>query len=271
MNRLRPKSNRGRWIPPRPACVRRRLRPGLRLPRGSRPQDGLRGHELHHPARRRSDSRMPPAIIDLLLQHLYRERLIEIRETLTPQNRRYAMLDRGWERVRRLSGFERLYRTGARFAQRLHRNGQDARKSSDHPSRPRRSGPPLPDLVLPDTDPSAARRGCQLKAEPVHHRRAREWQDLDCPGPPSGARRRDLDSPGHRGRRHIISVFDSHNHAPVDPSRLSPTTNAGSRSDAPSRGRRRRANHREHGSESTTRPSSSTRPRSSSSPMAAPC
>jgi predicted ATPase with chaperone activity len=45
---------------------------------------------------------LPLAIVDVLLQHLYRERLIEIRETLSSQNRRYAMLDRGWERVRRL-------------------------------------------------------------------------------------------------------------------------------------------------------------------------
>ena len=40
---------------------------------------------------------LPIGIIDLLLQHLYRERLIEIRETIAAQNRRYAMLDRGWE------------------------------------------------------------------------------------------------------------------------------------------------------------------------------
>ena len=45
---------------------------------------------------------LPLAIVDTLLQHLYRERFIEIRETITPQNRRYSMLDRGWERVRRL-------------------------------------------------------------------------------------------------------------------------------------------------------------------------
>ena len=45
---------------------------------------------------------LPVAAVDTLLQHLYRERFIEIRETLGQQNRRYAMLDRGWERVRRL-------------------------------------------------------------------------------------------------------------------------------------------------------------------------
>src|SRR5215471_19226182 len=45
---------------------------------------------------------LPIGVVDGLLQHLYREHFIEIRETTGPQNRRYAMLDRGWERVRRL-------------------------------------------------------------------------------------------------------------------------------------------------------------------------
>src|SRR6266481_7576020 len=45
---------------------------------------------------------LPVGVVDTLLQHLYREHFIEIRETISPQNRRYAMLDRGWERVRRL-------------------------------------------------------------------------------------------------------------------------------------------------------------------------
>jgi predicted ATPase with chaperone activity len=45
---------------------------------------------------------LPLPIVDVLLQHLYRERLIEIRETFAAQNRRYAMLDRGWDRVHRL-------------------------------------------------------------------------------------------------------------------------------------------------------------------------
>ena len=45
---------------------------------------------------------LPLVVVDELLQHLYRERYVEIRETVGQQNRRYAMLDRGWERVRRL-------------------------------------------------------------------------------------------------------------------------------------------------------------------------
>jgi hypothetical protein len=45
---------------------------------------------------------LPIGVVDGLLQHLYREHYIEIREATGLQNRRYAMLDRGWERVRRL-------------------------------------------------------------------------------------------------------------------------------------------------------------------------
>ncbi len=45
---------------------------------------------------------LPIGVVDGLLQHLYSEHYIEIREATGLQNRRYAMLDRGWERVRRL-------------------------------------------------------------------------------------------------------------------------------------------------------------------------
>jgi predicted ATPase with chaperone activity len=45
---------------------------------------------------------LPVPVVDTLLQHLYRERLLEIRETLGALNRRYSMLQRGWERVERL-------------------------------------------------------------------------------------------------------------------------------------------------------------------------
>jgi len=41
-------------------------------------------------------------ITELLLQHLYHEKLIEIRGQISYQNHRYAMLDRGWERASRL-------------------------------------------------------------------------------------------------------------------------------------------------------------------------
>lgn len=48
--------------------------------------------------------KLPMGIAETLLQYLYRERLIEIRERTQFQNNRYAMLDRGWERAQKLLG-----------------------------------------------------------------------------------------------------------------------------------------------------------------------
>jgi hypothetical protein len=46
--------------------------------------------------------RLPMGITENVLQYLYREKFIEIRERIGVQRHRYAMLDRGWERVQRL-------------------------------------------------------------------------------------------------------------------------------------------------------------------------
>ncbi len=46
--------------------------------------------------------KLPMGVAEAVLQHLYREKLVEIRERVSLQNNRYAMLDRGWERVQRL-------------------------------------------------------------------------------------------------------------------------------------------------------------------------
>jgi hypothetical protein len=46
--------------------------------------------------------KLPLTIVESLLQHLYRDKFIEIRGMEGFQNHRYAMLDRGWERIRRL-------------------------------------------------------------------------------------------------------------------------------------------------------------------------
>lgn len=45
---------------------------------------------------------LPSPMTEFLLQHLYREKMIEIRGQLGYQNHSYAMLDRGWERANRL-------------------------------------------------------------------------------------------------------------------------------------------------------------------------
>lgn len=46
--------------------------------------------------------KLPMGISENVMQYLYREKYIDIRERSGVQRHRYAMLDRGWERVRRL-------------------------------------------------------------------------------------------------------------------------------------------------------------------------
>jgi hypothetical protein len=46
--------------------------------------------------------KLPVPIAENLLQHLYRERLIEILQRKSLQSHRYALLDRGWERAKQL-------------------------------------------------------------------------------------------------------------------------------------------------------------------------
>ncbi len=53
-------------------------------------------------ARASQKLKLPLTIVESLLQHLYREKFVEIRGLEGFQNHRYAMLDRGWEQVRRL-------------------------------------------------------------------------------------------------------------------------------------------------------------------------
>jgi predicted ATPase with chaperone activity len=45
---------------------------------------------------------LPLPIAENLMQHLYREKLVEIRGSVGFNNNRYAVLDRGWDQVRRL-------------------------------------------------------------------------------------------------------------------------------------------------------------------------
>jgi predicted ATPase with chaperone activity len=45
---------------------------------------------------------LPETIVETLLQHLYQEKLVEIRGQISIQNHRYAILERGWQRANRL-------------------------------------------------------------------------------------------------------------------------------------------------------------------------
>ena len=156
-----------------------------------------------------------------MLQHLYRERFVEIRETITPQNRRYAMLDRGWERVRRLLDLNAYighapvsltaYTAMVKSQEELRPPvDQDAIRSA------------LAHLVLPET-------ALQMLGVVVNSRRS-----LFITGAPGNGKTsianalhdalggtiwipRAIEVDGQ-----VISVFDSHNHVPVDPQPAAP-------------------------------------------------
>ena len=83
--------------------------------------------------------KLSPHIADAALQHLYREKFLEIRGTEGHGNRRYGMLDRGWDRAHRLLDVKWLHRTGPRLAGRVHRDDPDP--GAGQAVRGARSGP----------------------------------------------------------------------------------------------------------------------------------
>ena len=46
---------------------------------------------------------LPAPLVEQLMQHLYREKLVEIRGNVGFNNNRYALLDRGWDQLRRVT------------------------------------------------------------------------------------------------------------------------------------------------------------------------
>ncbi len=159
---------------------------------------------------------LPLAVVDPLLQHLYRERLIEIRETITPQNRRYAMLDRGWERAGRLLDLN-AYIGAAPVSLDAYTTmvkRQEELRPSVNPDAIRAA---VADLVLPETTH-------QLLGVVANSRRSLFITGAPGNGKTSIARAVHLALGGEiwipraiEVDGHIINVFDSHNHAPVDP------------------------------------------------------
>jgi len=47
-------------------------------------------------------TKLPMSVVEPILQHLYREKLLEIRGMVGFENHRYSLLDRGWDRVQRM-------------------------------------------------------------------------------------------------------------------------------------------------------------------------
>ena len=159
---------------------------------------------------------LPLASIDVLLQHLYRERLIEIRETIAAQNRRYAMLDRGWERVRRLLDLN-AYIGPAPVSLNAY-TAMVQRQEELRPSvTPEAIRTACTDLVLSDTT-------LQVLGVAASSRRSLFITGAPGNGKTSIARALHLAVGGEiwipraiEVDGHVISIFDSHNHTPVDP------------------------------------------------------
>ena len=159
---------------------------------------------------------LPVPVADMLLQHLYREHLTEIRETLAPLNRRYAMLDRGWERVRRLLDLS-TYIGAAPVS--LDAYSAMVRRQEEHrpPIKPEAIRAALADLVVSDTT-------LQVLGVAANSRRSLFITGAPGNGKTSVARAlhealggeiwipRAIEVDGQ-----VINVFDSHNHSPVDP------------------------------------------------------
>jgi hypothetical protein len=159
---------------------------------------------------------LSPPVVDHLLQHLYRERLTEIRETIGPQNRRYAMLDRGWERVRRLLDVNAYVGPAPvsldAYSAMVCR--QEGLRDAVTPDRVRAA---CGDLVLSDST-------LQLLGVTANSRRSLFITGAPGNGKTSIARAlhqalggeiwipRALAVDGN-----VINVFDSHNHVPADP------------------------------------------------------
>src|SRR5689334_15983158 len=164
---------------------------------------------------------LPVGVVDVLLQHLYREHFIEIRETLSQHNRRYAMLDRGWERVRRLLDLNAYIGAapvslGAYSAMVKRQEecrapvGDDAIRSA------------LGDLVLPEAT-------LHLLGVVANSRRSLFITGAPGNGKTSIARalhaalRGDIWIPrAIEVDSHVINVFDSHNHTPADSAPAAP-------------------------------------------------
>ncbi len=159
---------------------------------------------------------LPVGVVDILLQHLYREHFVEIREAITHQNRRYAMLDRGWERVRRLLDLN-AYIGPAPVSLKAYTAMVNRQEELRPPVNPDAIRAALATLVLPDT-------ALQVLGVVANSRRSLFITGAPGNGKTSIARAlhsalegdiwipRAIEVDGD-----IINVFDSHNHVAVDP------------------------------------------------------
>ena len=158
--------------------------------------------------------RLPRALSEELLQHLYREKLVEVRAQAGVGATRYAMLERGWERlarVRQLCGYAGAAPDSLRdYAHMMRLQAVPARAAS-----PEMVKAALRDLVLPDSLLQTI--GCV-----VNSRRSFFLSGPAGTGKTAVAERINSALPGRIWIPHaieidgqVIRVFDAHNHRAV--------------------------------------------------------
>ena len=160
--------------------------------------------------------KLPMFVVEPILQHLYRERLIEIRQLVGFENHRYSILDRGWDRVQRLldqSGYigPALVSLEA-YTTMVRKQQEQAPGVSPEAVRDALSGLVLPDATAQTIGVVANSRrsvlitgpagtGKTTIAKAIHNALAGDvWIPYAI----------EVDG-------QIIKIFDSHNHRPVTP------------------------------------------------------
>ncbi|HXG51210.1 MAG TPA: ATP-binding protein [candidate division Zixibacteria bacterium] len=160
--------------------------------------------------------KLPMPLTEQLLQHLYREKFVEIRGLISYGNNRYAMLDRGWQRAQRLLEINGYI--GPAPVSLAAYSKMIVEQSASHENIPPRAvQAALSGLVLPDAT-------VQTLGLVVNSRRS-----LFLTGP-SGNGKTTIATALHQAQSgeiwipyavevdgQIIKVFDLHNHVPVDP------------------------------------------------------
>ncbi len=158
--------------------------------------------------------RLPVTVAESLLQHLYREKLIEIRGLISLQNHRYAMLDRGWQRAQRMLDING-YIGPAPVSLQSYTEMVLQQSKRQEPVKPESVQTAMSQLVLPES-------AVQTLGLVVNSRRS-----LFMTGP-SGNGKTSIAQALHSAQSgeiwipyaievdgQIIKVFDLHNHVPV--------------------------------------------------------
>ncbi|MGH9831978.1 MAG: ATP-binding protein [Blastocatellia bacterium] len=150
-------------------------------------------------------------LVEQLLQHLYREKLVEIRGSVGFNNNRYALLDRGWDTLRRVMGISG-YVGPTPVSLAAYSAMMRSQAQPDELVGPEQVGAAFSDLVLPDSL-------IQTLGFAINSRRSLFISGIPGTGKTSVAER--INNALQTAvwipyavavDEHVINVYDAHNH-----------------------------------------------------------